>query len=157
MEGMKDWMPIKNLLFVCTGNTCRSPLAEALLREKAGEKVTVKSAGIHALPGAPLSQGSSAVLKQRGIKHHHFSQLVTPSLVEWADIILTMTAGHREWLVQAFPEEENKINTIKAFANKREGLSDIADPIGGSVEVYERTAAELEECIEQILVKIKAE
>src|SRR5690625_7007731 len=83
-----------NILFVCTGNTCRSPMAEAVLKNKSSEfKVT--SAGIHASPNAPLSEGTKTVLENESIKLDHKSQQVTSDLITWADVVLTMTHSHR--------------------------------------------------------------
>ena len=143
---------MKNILFVCTGNTCRSPLAEYLLKEKAGDQLSVKSAGVTAWPGVPISQGTADVLDQRGISHQHFSQSVTADLVSWADVILTMTSSHKEMLSIKHPNASGKVHTLKGYAATG---GDIADPIGGPKEEYEQVGIELEQCIDELLEKWK--
>jgi protein-tyrosine phosphatase len=107
-----------NVLFVCTGNTCRSPMAEALLRkmaEEAGVAVQVKSAGIHALPGQPASGETMQVLPDHGLEQHR-SQPVMDEHLAWSDVVLTMTRGHKEALISRFPQYLDKVYTLKEYA-----------------------------------------
>ncbi len=109
---------MKNILFVCTGNTCRSPMAEALLRKMAEEKgldLEIRSAGVFAETGAAASAGAQKALQQRGIKMEHQAQLVTSKLINWSDIILTMTLGHKQQLLAQYPASMNKTFTLKEF------------------------------------------
>ncbi|MFC4619868.1 low molecular weight protein arginine phosphatase [Camelliibacillus cellulosilyticus] len=106
---------MKNVLFVCTGNTCRSPMAEAILKSKASDRYLVKSAGVFAVPGQTAHPHAQKVLKDRGIKVHHRSQNVTSELVSWADVILTMTQGHKKALLQKYPEAIMKTMTLKEY------------------------------------------
>ncbi|WP_100405723.1 low molecular weight protein arginine phosphatase [Bacillus solitudinis] len=142
-------MAEKRVLFVCTGNTCRSPLAEALLREKAGDSVEVKSAGVQAFPGESASEGTRRVLEKRGITLQHQAQMVTAELVEWADLILTMTVSHRDLVVQHYQNNADKVYTLKEYAGKDD--LDISDPIGGPLEAYEKTAQEIEQSIKVVI------
>ncbi|MFC0525228.1 low molecular weight protein arginine phosphatase [Pontibacillus salicampi] len=105
---------MKNILFICTGNTCRSPMAEAVLKEKK-PAFPVKSAGIFAHKGARLSKGSEEVLKQRGLDINHSSQPVTHDLMRWADIILTMTKEHKQSLMLEYPNYGPFIFTLKEY------------------------------------------
>ncbi|SDI61963.1 low molecular weight protein arginine phosphatase [Alteribacillus bidgolensis] len=147
---------IKHVLFVCTGNTCRSPMAEALFRAKTDKNIEGKSAGIYAMPGMPASDGTMKVLKERNITLKHDSKPLTEELVDWADIILTMTKNHHEMTVQTYPKAADKIFTLKEFAlDANTDMGDIQDPIGGSTDTYRATAEEMDWLLEAALHKIK--
>ncbi|MFC5451449.1 low molecular weight protein arginine phosphatase [Paenibacillus aestuarii] len=106
------------ILFVCTGNTCRSPLAEGLLRmkvNKEGLAVEVRSAGVSAVTGGPISRNSASILKQAGFEEQLQSLAIQPSEVNWADLILTMTVGHKRSVVGRFPDAIDKTFTLKEY------------------------------------------
>lgn len=106
-----------NILFVCTGNTCRSPMAEALLKHKFPE-VNVKSAGVFAHNGERISQHAVDVLKERGVDANHVSQRVTPRLLQWADVVLMMTTGHKQALMMEYPNHQEKYFTLKEYVSE---------------------------------------
>lgn len=106
-----------NILFVCTGNTCRSPMAEAVLKDKASDW-NVKSAGVFAQSGSPISPQAIEVLQRRNIEFVHKSQPVDPSLIEWAHYVLTMTRSHKESLKNIVPRHADKYFTLKEFIRK---------------------------------------
>lgn len=145
---------MKNILFICTGNTCRSPMAEALLKHKGKDRFEVKSAGVFALDGSRASYQTVEVLKEQGILHDHASQPLSKELIEWADLILTMTENHRRQIGDNYPQALDKTFTLKEFAGAKGNL-DVTDPFGGSVDVYRATFNELEQWIDRLLEKLK--
>lgn len=107
---------MKKVLFVCTGNTCRSPLAEAVFNNlKPDGSYEARSAGMMAMNGMPMSEGSRTALTKRGLKEEHLSQGLTRDLLDWADLVLTMTENHKRTVIQQFPEEAGNIYTLKEF------------------------------------------
>ncbi len=139
---------MNHILFVCTGNTCRSPMAEAMLRSMNIPGVEVKSAGIFAENGSYASTNAMKVLNEYHIPHNHQSSQLTEGLVNWADYILTMTTGHKQAVAGSFPRAIEKTFTLKEFA-KIDGYQDIADPYGGSVETYRRAFLQIKEAVEK--------
>lgn len=140
-----------NILFVCTGNTCRSPMAEAMLKQM-DEQLFVQSAGIYAAAGSEANPHTVEVLQSHSIPCDHRSKQVTPSLMEWADIVLTMTISHEAQLVRTYPTYEEKIFTLKEYVQGVSG--DITDPFGQAVTVYEQTYLDLHELLETLVSKI---
>ena len=109
----------EHILFVCTGNTCRSPIAEGLFRKLAAQEglpCEVRSAGVSAWDGSPISAHSKQVLQARGVSDRLTSSSITGEAVSWADLILTMTTGHKEALIRRYPEVVEKVYTLKEFA-----------------------------------------
>ena len=140
------------ILFVCTGNTCRSPMAEALLKSKQLPYIEVKSAGVFAMDGSDASEHVKTVLAEKGVGINHQSSLLRKEHVDWATYILTMTEGHKYHVTSRFPEAIGKTFTLKEFISREAG--EISDPFGGSVEVYRETRKELDRLIEQLIGRL---
>lgn len=151
-------MVAKKILFVCTGNTCRSSMAEAIARKMLRDRnkqdqVQVSSAGTAALPNAGATEQAIAVMEEMGINlREHKATLLTPELVKEADLVLTMTGEHKEQVKRLISEAKEKVFTLAEFAGAG---TDILDPIGGPVDVYRQCAADLRYLIGLALDKIK--
>ncbi|MET3699022.1 protein-tyrosine phosphatase [Bacillus oleivorans] len=142
---------MKRLLFVCTGNTCRSPMAAAIMNQLG---IEAKSAGIFAAAGSDATPQTKQVLSENDILYHHSSQPVTPEILDWATHILTMTESHKGHLLHRYPSVQNKTFTIKEFADE---MGDVIDPYGGSVYEYRQTFSELNELLKKVVKKLENE
>lgn len=139
------------VLFVCTGNTCRSPMAEMLCRKMLADRlkcrhedledrgVIVMSAGIAAMVGGHASPEAVEVMRARGLDlRFHETQPVSEPLVRHADHVFTMTQAHRQAILVQWPGAAERTFTLCADG------ADVVDPIGGPLERYERCAAQIE-------------
>lgn len=126
-----------HILYVCSGNMCRSPMAEAHLKclIKDLGNVKVRSAGTIAVSGMPLSIGSGLILEEENIEMQHQSVHVEKPIINWADIIFVMEENHKDYLVELSPENKSKILFLANFKDKNK-TREIEDPIGKDIEVY---------------------
>jgi protein-tyrosine phosphatase len=139
------------VVVVCTGNTCRSPMAEGLLQKRLADRlgceiadleqrgVIVRSAGVAASAGGPAAPNAVQAMQQRGLDlSQHASQPVTDLLMRFADSVLTLTEGHRQAILAEWPEADSKTSPLRS-----DGY-DVADPIGGSLDTYLQCADEID-------------
>ncbi|MBQ7227043.1 MAG: low molecular weight protein arginine phosphatase [Clostridia bacterium] len=147
-----------NLLFVCTGNTCRSPMAEQMFadylkRNKNSQLAEVSSAGIYADNGRPMTPEAAGVLAEMGLTvKPHKSRLLTVDLIQNADVIVCMTENHRTALTHTFTYEAamsdgktRVVGTVKELIGE-----DLNDPFGQGVEAYRVTANALTKMLEPL-------
>lgn len=140
---------MKTILFVCTGNTCRSPMAECLFRALTRERgleneYRVLSAGTYALSGAPASEGSLRAMQRRGLSlEGHKSQAVTRVLLDHVDMVIGMGASHVMQLRMMYPDCQTP---MFAFDDPP-----VSDPYGGTDADYERAARDIERQLPALL------
>lgn len=147
------------IAFVCTGNTCRSSMAEALAKNWLAANAPTRtdimfaSAGLAAFPGSPASAQSIDVMRLAGIDLTcHRAKQISGDLVAESDLIITMTKGHKHALLEMYPESVNKIYTLAEFAAGQD--ADISDPFARPIEVYKRCAGEIEQYMDKALRKV---
>lgn len=144
------------IMFVCTGNTCRSSMAAGLaaaqLKERGRSDISILSAGTMAWPGDPAAPQAIEVLSAKGIDiTQHRATPLDGQLAEQADLILTMTAGHKQQVQSLYPAAAHKTFTLKEYVGAE---GDISDPFGQAVEIYQACAEELAQLIAKALDKL---
>lgn len=149
---------LKNVLFVCTGNTCRSPMAEALFRDLVKERADyqVSSAGVAAAPGMPASKHTAALLKERGLDLARFqSRMLDRQTLEKATHVFAMSSHHMAAIVDEFPAQADKVYLVSEFSAE-DALRgrDVSDPFGQGRSAYEETLRSLDKMLPSLIAYI---
>lgn len=147
-----------NLLFVCSGNTCRSPMAEAiargLLRERGWKHVDVSSAGTGAVTGSAASPEAVAVAGEHGLElDSHASQPLTAELIQWADLVLVMGTSHMHVVRELGGGD--KVSLITEFVEGEGYAQPVADPFGGDHEHYREAFEQIEAAVTGLLDRLE--
>ncbi|MGE5396003.1 MAG: low molecular weight protein arginine phosphatase [Chitinophagales bacterium] len=148
---------MSKLVFVCSGNTCRSPMAKGILLKLFTERfphllndLDVFTAGLYAYNGEPASENAQTVMQEIGIDiTSHKSMQVNAEMLQNADWIVTMTDGHRRNLCSMFPELDSKITTMYELAGL--GSQDVTDPFGGDLNIYRECRKEITSLLNRIV------
>lgn len=147
------------IMFICTGNICRSAMAQALLKKKTKEQnkdIEVYSCGIYAEDGDIPTYEGIEVMKKYGIDlEKHRAVNIINSNIEDMDVILCAAESHKNSVISMYPELKVKVFTMKEYAGYPRSDWNINDPWGYGIDVYTKCAEEIEECINKILNKLR--
>ena len=149
---------IKRILFVCTGNTCRSPMAQVLFESIISKDPSLQSAGIKVDSAGiianryPAPQEAIEVMLDYGLDlTGHRSKLIDSSMLDWADLVLVMEQEHKEGVVSRFPEQGGKTHLLSEYVGER---GDIPDPYYGDIQVYRECATLLQSLLNKLADKL---
>ncbi len=146
-----------SILFICTANQCRSPMAEVIGRDKLTRSYPdahwqVGSAGVRAVDGYPATPHSATVAGRHGFDlSRHSSRALTPALVAATDLLVTMEAAHKQAILRAYPASAGRVFTLAELVGES---ADVDDPIGGPLEEYVQTYALLDGWIGQAVARM---
>lgn len=148
--------PTQEILFVCTGNTCRSPMAERLMAHlcRTVEGWTFRSAGLFAAEGAPASEGAISVLDEKGLDlSDHRSRHLSPEMIQAAAWVVPMTGDHRRLVLEQAPERAERVRTLHSFGSA-DPARDVMDPVGGTLDTYRVTRDEIESALTDLILAV---
>lgn len=143
-----------NILAVCTGNICRSPMAEGILRTffQSGSPLHISSAGTHAMNGNPAAGFSILASMENGVDiRNHRAKLLNSMLVKNSDIILCMEPSHSEWVLGLDSSASDKVYNLADFSGENGGMKKISDPYGCSLTEYRACFRNITECLQNFV------
>ncbi|MCP4176390.1 MAG: low molecular weight protein arginine phosphatase [bacterium] len=146
-----------NIIFVCTGNTCRSPMAEGYFKKLCNisgrEDIIIQSAGINAVDGLSPSIGSIKVMSSYDIDiTSHNSQSLSNTLLNWADLIFVMSSTHKYTIKTLF--SDHTISNIFLLNEFNDSIEDICDPYGGNLDIYHKCFQNMKKPLDNLLKHI---
>lgn len=158
-DAIYDVRPEQRVIFVCTGNTCRSPMAEGFAKQMAQaankHQYRFESRGLYANEKGAVSQNSVNAMQARGVDiTAHLPKSLTDAEIAAADYIFTMTRGHQKLICAEYADAQEKTFTLLEFANGGEGRMDILDPFGQNQQAYDECADEIEACVLKIIERL---
>ena len=144
------------ILFVCTGNTCRSPMAQGLAQKIASDRnmqIEALSAGLKAIPGSKVSDFSVGAMKEYNIDiSSHIPTQLELNLLDEADLVVTMTKAHKEIIIKSAPQFNDKVRSFSDFTFS----GDIADPYGCDFNTYKKCSSQINDAIVKLYERIEA-
>ena len=146
---------MKTVVFVCTGNSCRSPMAEGYLNhflgERSGKDVRAVSAGTSAIPGYPPTPEAAAVMAEDAVDiTAHRTRKLTGELVAEASVIVAMAESHMDAVVALDPGAVGKVYLLRDFSGAKSADRNIRDPIGHSIETYRAVRDEIKKLVKNL-------
>ncbi|MFH1759580.1 MAG: low molecular weight protein arginine phosphatase [bacterium] len=149
------------IVFVCTGNTCRSPMAQIMMQhmlsDEKRQRFDISSAGLFAMPGQPITRYAAEVLQELGMDlKEHCSSMLNEQIIKSADIILVMTESHKRTVISNIPQAANITYTLSEYALGKDntGIKDIDDPFGGNLDTYRVIRDQIRIYLKKIAEKI---
>ncbi|MFR5683667.1 MAG: low molecular weight protein arginine phosphatase [Clostridia bacterium] len=147
------------IMFICTGNICRSAMAHKLLEKKLEEKqindIQVYSSGIYAENGDTSTYNAIETMKEYGVDlKSHIATNIRNSEIDKMDLILCATLSHKREVLYLYPELQGKVYTMKEYVGDDKETKDISDPWGYDLTTYQRCALEINEILDKLMEKI---
>lgn len=151
---------IKKILIVCSGNSCRSPMAEAFLKKylHSSDGYEIISAGTLGFEGLPATKEAVAVMKEESLDISGYSSsALNKEMIDNADIIFVMSKIHKDYILEKSPDAKDKTFLLKEYAEIDEDDKNIIDPIGMPIECYREVRDQIRRSVEEIVIRIKNE
>ncbi|MFH1645119.1 MAG: low molecular weight protein arginine phosphatase [Candidatus Omnitrophota bacterium] len=152
--------PVKKILVVCSGNSCRSPMAEAFLKKylSADDGYEILSAGTLGFDGLPATKEAIAVMKEENLDiSGYVSSALKKEMIENADIVFAMSKIHKDYILGKVPAAKDKVFLLKEYAEIDEDDKNISDPIGRPTDFYREVKDQIRKAVEEIVIRIKDE